>query len=187
MLVYCCGCYEPLEIPPSVALKIDQRSKAKRFRNATDGSDSDGVGSSKVERIPKTTTKSSKAKKNAKDVVKDRPKRTAAVATAAAASSTSTTLSLSALTALAKAGHAKVVAILSTEPPYPVQTPSPPLSTAKCAVALSIISVFGTPLMMVAMGPFQLHQLRLDFAEIAITQMPGKFLCCASVWHKPLV
>ena len=44
-----------------------------------------------------------------------------------------------------------------------VQTPTEPLSALKFLWALLVVSVLGTPFMMVAMFPFQLHQLELDW------------------------
>lgn len=44
-----------------------------------------------------------------------------------------------------------------------VQTPTEPLSALKFLWALLVIPVLGTPFMMVAMFPFQLHQLELDW------------------------
>eukprot|EP00729_Bicosta_minor_P001916 gene1916-15700_t len=124
--------------------------------------------------IPAAIAKQVDVAKRKKKATKSATPPAAAAAATAATNTTSMPLSSSAIVTAAEEMYQKVVSLFSTDPPVPVQTPTVPLSNAGCGLALFVISVVGTPLMMVAMGPFQMHQLRFDFAEVAITQMPGR-------------
>lgn len=167
MLVYWCGVYEPLEIPAAIAKQVDVRS----MKNAAAAADAAAAATAALKALSEGSKKVAKRKKKA---TKSATPPAAAAAATAATNTTSMPLSSSAIVTAAEEMYQKVVSLFSTDPPVPVQTPTVPLSNAGCGLALFVISVVGTPLMMVAMGPFQMHQLRFDFAEVAITQMPGR-------------
>lgn len=50
----------------------------------------------------------------------------------------------------------------------------PRLSLVDCAKTTLFSALLTTPLMMLCMAPFQLHQLRVSFTTMQVTQMPGR-------------